>query len=349
MTFLTNINWEFIITTGISILSIGIAIWSLREPAQLHISYEAIEIEPVEDVTKIKELMKASQSSSGNDTVNNLYLLTFKIWNSGRKSIQLPDQSNPLVLLFEEGVKILNWDELQPTPSYVKVTPMIEEEKVMLVLPLLKPKESVSLRLLLNQYVNYFPHIYARIPGKERIVRANNVESSKQLKIVAFLCFVVGIFFFASFSSDLMGNNPMATFYFIGKIGELLAWSILFFLFSIAQRRLAPYPFILPSTYFSIFLKLFLRIIPVLIIMGILAGAIYALFGLRILALLFVMSYCLFGLLASWYMPYTLATYILRKRKKVYNAILVRTLSAMPCVVLLGMCVYIFVDIFQHW
>ena len=113
MDFLSNTEWQFIISASISIISIGIGIWlAFRRPVQLPITYETISVEPVDgSEDEVKEIVDKMRVPSDDDTIKHLCFVTFKIWNSGRddESITLPDDSKPLTIAFERGLSSLLW------------------------------------------------------------------------------------------------------------------------------------------------------------------------------------------------------------------------------------------------
>lgn len=320
MDFLINTEWQFIVSTSISIISIGIGIWiAFRRPVQIPISYEAIAIELTDgSENEVKELIEKMQMLDDDRTIKYPCFVTFKIWNSGRESITLSDDSKPLTIAFKRGERILDCQKLVSVPDDIELNYKFLFEKILLRIPLLDPKESITFRVLLTNYVNYFPAIYVRVPGKKRIVRANNIRRSKEMKFVAIAYAVISVYMFISFKLFSHNHNSTAELYIMFPIVLFFLSSILFYLMSWADRRMPPYPnsFMLPSTWLYIYLIIFVLMVPVLIIIGVLAAIVYALFGPETLSSLYLLAIGLFTPIGLWNLLYIAATGWLRKRKK---------------------------------
>jgi hypothetical protein len=168
---------------------------------------------------------------------------------------------------------------------------------------------------------------------------------------ILYLCAAITGYMIFTFGSSSNRHNTIAEFYFIGLTVLFLLVSLTLFLESWVSRRSSPFPgsVLLPSQLLYINFIMFLCALPVLIIGGILAAMIYAFFGLRILATVFLMVCCLSTSFRMWYMLNGLVIFLLQKRKKSYNANLVGMIAVIPSIAFLGLCVYVFVDIFQHW
>ncbi len=61
--------------------------------------------------------------------------------------------------------------------------PKIDAAKILLWTPLLKPKESIILKVLVSHDVDYRPYVDVRIANKSRIMVANNVKLANEDKI----------------------------------------------------------------------------------------------------------------------------------------------------------------------
>ncbi len=61
----------------------------------------------------------------------------------------------------------------------------LEDEKILLAFPLLDSNDVITIRVLITGRIDYFPDISVRVPGSKRIVRANNIQQSKELFITA--------------------------------------------------------------------------------------------------------------------------------------------------------------------
>lgn len=178
LNFLNNSVLQFIINLICTfVVGFFIPIWlARRQPILLPITFETISVELVADIDEIKKIKEKMQISFDNEILKHPCLVTFKIHNSGRECIKLPEDSNPLLITFKKGVIVLGWDNLETVPSHVEVIPKLNREDFLLVVPILNPKESIKLRVLLNDYIDALPEeIDARIPAKKRIVIANNI------------------------------------------------------------------------------------------------------------------------------------------------------------------------------
>lgn len=348
------VDFQFIISASISIISIGVGIWvAFRRPIQIPISYEAITVKPIEgSEDERKAILEEMKVPLSDGAIQGSCLVTFKIWNSGRESITLlSDEAKPLTIAFEEGTRILACQKLQTVPSHLEVTIKSDAEKVLLVLPLLDPKESITLRVLVTEYVDYFPEIYVRVPGRKRIVRANNTRSATELKIaaLAYFCAAIVLAYMFFFGPLFYGPPPLTSvIYFSTLVALFFLVGIVFFLWSWIQRRMHPYPALLPSTLLLIFFKLFLRGLPVLAIIGVVAIILYAVFGkwgLGVLFFIILAFYIPFGL---WVFFFDISIKWLRKRNKAYNARLVGIISAIPSVAFLAMWTYMFLEVLLH-
>jgi len=168
--FLNNSVLQFIINL---ILTVGVGsiipIWlAFRQPILLPITYETISVKLVDDIEEIQKIKEKMQVSFDDDILKHPCLVTFKIQNSGRECINLLEYSKPLIIRFKKGARVLGWDDLETVPSRVEVTPKLNKEDLLLEVPILNPKESIKLRVLLSDYIDALPEeIDARIPAKK--------------------------------------------------------------------------------------------------------------------------------------------------------------------------------------
>ena len=315
---LSNASWQSAITISLSVISILISVWFSRRSIQLPITYEPLQCKLVDDSDEeVKEILKRRIARSyDKTTMKYLSFLTFTILNSGSESITLLTNSEPLTIVFRKGMKILDCRKINTTPDQIKFTIKLDAEKLLLNFPLLDPNESITLKILTTDYIDYFPNIYARVPGKKRIVRASNIRHSKEMRIASIIFLLY--FIISYFTFDVHTYNQSSNLFF----QILLVWSagssILLFLMSWLDRRTSPHPSVpLLSTIASIFFQMFIRGLPFLIILGVLGTVIYIWFGLKILAILFLIFCGVLFSLDIGHEFYLIVKKISQRRKKV--------------------------------
>ncbi len=322
---------EFIITTittiTICFVSSIITIWLARRiPVELPIGYETLKIEEIRDEENIKAIKAKMQMLVDNETSDPLCLFVFKIWNRGKKPVWLSDPT-PLIITFKQGVKILGWERAECKPDHIKVSPTVEEREVKLDLPFLDSKYSVTVYLLLNEYVDYLPDVHSEVHhnGKNNVIRANNIRSSKENIIAGIIAFGIGAYSLISYDSSFRGPvdalinvNVALGFYLVLGIGLLYK--------GIVERRNVPHNFLL-SRIIVDKIKEFLPILPYLVIIVGIGIAIYSFFGRRIFI------DCVFTLITFvlpimlWSIIYSVLNWIFNKLIIKRNLILVIILS----------------------
>ncbi len=343
MDFLSNPEWQFIISVsigaGIGILSIVVAILLARRSPQISLSYTATEIAfGDESENETKELLKKLGIIIDDKFLKYLCFVTFRIWNSGRESVTLPDDTKPLTIAFNHGTEILSCEKQETVPDDLELTYKTNAEKLLLTFPLLDPQESMAFKVLLTHYVNYSPALYVRVPGKKRIIRANNIGMSKEMRITAILAVFGAV---CMYFSNSFFHNAVPKFFFIGGIVAFLANGTLFFLISFINKRMAPYPnaLMLPSKVLHTYWKDFLRSLPIWGLIFVIAASIYFLFGFRALDVIFVIIMFLFVAFIGWLMLYGIINWWLKKRKKEYNDLLIALLTAFPFIAFFCICI----------
>ncbi len=352
MDFLSNTQIQFVISSSISIISIGIGLWIAFRRPQIPIAYETVEIEPVSEVQKVKELIETLQIAPDDETIQHLCFVTCKIWNAGRNPLVLSDEAKPIIVAFNQGEKILDCKRVETIPDDLELTYKFDTKKIFFMIPLLKSEETITFRILLANYLLDFPSIGIRIPDNIRFVKANNVRRSKEIRIAAivYFCTALSICFFLYTGFFSFQHNFMADFYYVSYTVLFLLASVLFFIISWFDRQSVPYPasFMLPSTYISLYGKLFLRTVPILIGIGLVAALIYFFLGVGALIKIFFIAAGILVPLGLWSLFYVLVYTWLRKRKKMYPAVLVGILTGIPCLALLMMCISVFLTLPLH-
>lgn len=328
--FLSNTSWQFAITSGLGIIAILIAIWSvLRRPIQLPITYEALAWEKVDASNDdVKDIL--SRPLAAGIGTKPLTFVTFSIQNSGHESIALPNRMEPLTIAFKEGAKIVDCTKIATIPEKIKFATRLDTEKVLLTFPLLDPKETIILRILITGHVDYAPAIYARIPGKKRIQRVNNRRFSKEVRIgsiLALLSFILELYT----DHGISPNWQLRFFDFFW-----LFMGIWLFLISFLSKKVPPHSHLipLPSTILAFYKHAFIHALPFLIVLGIVGTIMYLYLGLKGIALLYLIL--IFGLfpLFFWYELYLGVKKFLQRRKKAYNIATLILLTGIPSFIL---------------
>jgi len=316
---LHDLAWQFIITTSITIISCVvtsiITIWLARRiPVELPVSYETLNIEEIQGEENIKAIKAKMQMLLDEKPSDSSCLFAFKIWNDGKKPIRLSD-STPLIIRFKQGVKILGWDNLECEPDYIKVIPTIEEREVRLDLPFLDSKHSITMHLLLSDYVNYFPDIYSEVhhSGRNKFVKANNIRSSRENRIAGIIAICIGVYSLISYYSSSnvsiskLSNVPLILLgYIIIGIGFLYT--------SYVERSITPHHKLL-SRIVEDKIKEILPVLPYVIVITGIGIAIYSFFGKRAFVA------CMFTLITFllpaglWYEMYYVLKWLFKKLK----------------------------------
>ena len=339
MTFLHDPTWQFIITISTSIvistITSGITIWlTLRKPI-LPIGSSILEIETVQGAENIKAIKERMQIPLGDETSNTLFWLTFEIWNNGKDTIQLANPT-PLIIGFRQGIRVLGWDRLERDPNYVKAIPRIEDGEVKVELPFLDPKQSITMHLLLSDYVDRFEYIRAEVPVRKRFAQANNRQSARQYRIAGVIATCFGIFCTVFFYFSLEGTLADKLYTSVVMGGSSFLIGIGFLSTSYFEKRHPPHHN--PPLFERIKseLKSFLSTLPAIIAIGIIITAIYFFFGSRTL-INCVVTLAIIGFPALvWMGIYGLAKWILKKVKVNYTPIVIIIVTGViPVIVLL--------------
>jgi hypothetical protein len=330
---LGNSIFQFIITTSLTLLLGGISVWlAMRRPVQIPLTYEETQVQKRVDPSneEVTDLLAAIYISPDDRRVQYLNFVTFKLWNSGKESVTLTDEK-PLSIAFKGGATILACQEIETSPQDLEYSWRLEDEKLLLAFPLLDPKDSATFRVLITGGIHDFPDISVRVPGRKRIVRANNIQQSKEMSIIATLVLCLTTYSFVStwaLSPSSVSVETMIVFYGEGMCFLVASWLI---------RRSQP------GRYFpSELLWGLIKALPLLIPLGILAALIEHWLGRQTLFNLLIIIMCLFITFSLWLLPYACITRLLEKKKTKYNPVLIGVLASIPSFAFLGLCVRVF-------
>lgn len=92
MSLLSNLTFQFIITTSVSPLLGGVSVWlAMRRPVQIPLTYETLSQQRVNPSDEeVKELLAKIYLDPTDSRVQYLTFVTFKLYNSGKESVTLP-------------------------------------------------------------------------------------------------------------------------------------------------------------------------------------------------------------------------------------------------------------------
>jgi hypothetical protein len=325
MEFIKDSIFQFILNLCVAIFFGLVSIWLARRRPVLALSYETLKIEQVNRTEQEIELIKKQMEVSLPATLpaGEYFIVTAKIVNFGKESIKLPSDT-PLTIEFEKDTNVIGIGNLEKSYDPIEVTPKIDAMKAKLILPLLDPKESITFKMLLDRKVGYFPKdVYARIGGKKRIVKANNVKAARENKIFGFIILglvaLLWLLLFSPFGLQVYLNNEIIENYKL-HITAMLFGGIVLILTSWEIRRMPPNDQLVPlSKWLSMTLKEFLVVIPFFILICLVGVGIFALFGIKGLAILLITFVFILMPLVFWYFVNYAIVESRKKRGKPFN------------------------------
>lgn len=338
MELLSNSTFQFFISIILGCISIWLAV---RRTDGLPLAYETISQEPINSSdAEVKRLLTNLHIPLEDTMVKNLRFITFKLWNSGKEPVTLDDEKKPLMITFNR-IPILACQQIEPYPDDLEYNCHLDRGKLLLLLPRLEPRESLTVRILVPTYLYNFPEIRVRGHAPKRIMKANNIRRSTEMLIIGILYLCVAMYMFFSLKSQ--SPTPIQ-----GLLWFFIAAGLFFFGKSWADRKMPPSQHMLPSMWALFFLFLFIYMLPVLIPIGITALLIYLWFGKEVLSLLYLISMILYVPFCVWYLGYGSIIGWLKKKQKKYNVFLIGFLTGIPSLAFYALCASVVVDLFKH-
>lgn len=333
MNIFSNSTIQFIITSSITLLLGGINLWLLlRRRVQIPLTYETLLQQRVDPSNEeVRDLLAKIHISPDDSRVQYLSFVTFKLWNSGKESVTILSDDKPVILSFPPGATILACEEIAREPQELEYTWRLEDEKILLAFPLLDSNDVITIRVLLTGRIDYFPDISVRVPGSKRIVRANNIQQSKELFITALFMLCITTYLFVSTWS-------LSPYPFSVEIWVVFYGGAILLLITSWLIRTSPPGFPQPSKG----LWEIIQAMPIAIPFCILGVLIYHWFGKQTFFIVITIICYLFIILGLWFIPYTVVTAYLKKKKKKYNAVLVGVLATIPSLLFLALCLRVF-------
>ncbi len=345
MDIFSNSTLQFIITSGFALIAIlisTISLWlGVRRQIEIPFLYETLAQEMLNPSHEdVKAILAKLHIVPENKHLQFLTLITFKLSNSGKIPITLADATKPVIIAFRRRT-ILDCQEIGKDPEELDYTYRLDGDKILLVLPLLKPKESVTFQVLVTGYVFGFPDIDVRVPQKARFVKANNIRRSREMLIL-------GIFYLCAAIYLFVAGRSIPSFIFQGGIWLFLLAGLCFTLVSWSDRRSPPYHHMLPSYHLLALAITFIVALPVLIPLALLALFVYHQFGTQALGNMYLITMIIFTIFGLWGMVYEGIKKLLTWRKKTYNRVLIGLLAGIPSLAFLALCVSVLIEIFKR-
>jgi hypothetical protein len=345
MDILGNVVLQFIITSSIALIALLCSVLSLwfgiRRQVEIPLLHETLTQKMVDPSHEdAKAILTKLHLAPDNEQLQFLTLVIFKLSNSGRVPITLTDATKPVFIAFRRRT-ILDCQEIEKDPEELDYTYQLDGDKILLVLPLLKPKESVTLQVLVTGYVFGFPDIDVRVPQKTHFAKVNNIKRSREMLILGIIYLCAAIYLFVA-------GRSIPSFIFQGWIWLSFLGGLWFVAASWADRRSPPYHHMLPSQYLLALALMLIFALPVLIPLGLLALFVYHQFGTQALADMYLIIMMIFTIFGLWVMTYEGIKKLLTWRKKTYNRVLIGFLAGIPSLAFLAMCVSVLIEIFKR-
>jgi hypothetical protein len=309
--------------------------------------YETLSFEYVNPSNKeVKRILAKHRKAPDDPKMHILTFVTFRLSNMGKEAISINDITKPLTITFKSEATILSCEKVETVSQDLEYKSRIEGEKILLTFPLLEQKESLTLRLLITGYIDYFPGITIRVGLRKRIVRANNVRFSKEMLVVGIVSFCL-----AAFMAFASGSPPQSPFQNVQNIywDTVYGYSVMglaCFLESWEARKLLPTPKrILPSAYLSLFFKELISLLPILIPFAILSVVVIHWLGIRAYGLTLIIIIFNLGPLLWWYLLYKLVSTWLQKCKIKYKTVLIGLFTSIPFIAFYAATAFVTLDV----
>lgn len=209
--------WQFI---G-AILALIAIILILVQRKRKALSYKIISNTPL---VKIKEDIKGRlQVLFDEKPVENIYLIIFKFINSGNLPIKSADYESPVNLNFNEDVQLLTAEVIDTNPKTLEASAKIEGTKVLLKPTLLNENDSITIKVLVNQFDGNFS-VGGRIIGVKEIRELTERKLLKSFFIgnIAGVLMVGGIFILLKIAENYIVNFYFASSFFLISLSILL-------------------------------------------------------------------------------------------------------------------------------
>lgn len=185
--FLRDPVWQFI--GAIFGLIAIFFIW--RQRRNKFLSYNIIANSPLFSVKD--EISGKLQVLFDEKPVENVYFIVVKIFNSGNIPIKSSDYEYPVNFNFGEKTKLLSAEVIETKPPDMKISASIDETRVLLTPTLMNEKDSVTVKMLADQF-NGQIIVEGRIVGIKAITESVERKFANKVlfTIIGLLAFLFG-------------------------------------------------------------------------------------------------------------------------------------------------------------
>jgi hypothetical protein len=164
--FLRDPVWQFV-GAVFAILAVAVAIFLyLRQRQRKELSYEFVYRAPL---VSIEESVKGRVKILLDDKpVQDICLVAVRILNSGNLPIIPADYERQVSLCFSENTQVISAEVSETKPKSLQATVSVENTKVVLAPVLLNSGDSITLKMLVNQFDGQIS-VYGHIVGVKDI------------------------------------------------------------------------------------------------------------------------------------------------------------------------------------
>lgn len=181
MGFLHDSTWQFIINVFVAILVGIVAVITSIVIAQKQRSRKEVSYEIVSDtfILNIDQGVKDKiEIRFGGKKIDDLRLVTMKIWNSGNTPVEINDYDKPITIEFQGQGEILDISVLETKPKDLRPKFAIDQQNIILSPLLLNNSDLIEMKMLLTG-INSPITISARIAGVKEISKSNITEQNR--------------------------------------------------------------------------------------------------------------------------------------------------------------------------
>ena len=181
--------WQFI-GAVFAILAVAVPLflyWRQRQRKEL--SYEFVYRAPL---VSIEEPVRGRVKVLLDDKpVQNIHLVAVRILNSGNLPIIPADYERPVSLCFSENAQIVSAEVSETKPKSLQTTVSVEKTKVVLAPVLLNSGDSLTLKMLVNQFDEKID-VYGHIVGIKDIRKLESAPRQEAMRWVGLAAGLTG-------------------------------------------------------------------------------------------------------------------------------------------------------------
>lgn len=172
--------WQFI-GVILTVLALGLTI---RQRQIKAISYDIITTNEL--LTVHEELEGKLQILYEGQPTKDISLVIIKLFNSGNLPIATSDYESPISFYFDDATKIISAAIIDVEPASLAVDVTTNSENIVLSPVLLNPEDSITIKLLLNDF-------WGRIKTGGRIIGVKSIKKAKERSFYHTLLRLIGI------------------------------------------------------------------------------------------------------------------------------------------------------------